>query len=91
MTTNQPLTFGEFIRRKREAAGVTQDACARAIGWGSRASYHKIETGKLKWKLEDFITVARVIGEEPGKLLSEYLQEADDNPAGPSGKKGDER
>jgi transcriptional regulator with XRE-family HTH domain len=77
MPANQPLTFGEFIRQKREAARVTQETCARAIGWNSRASYHKIETGKLEWKLDAFIKVARAIGEEPGKLLSEYLQEAE--------------
>lgn len=66
--------FGEFIRRKREAAGITQEECAKALGWHSRASYHKIETGKLEWKLRDFIIIAQLLGREPGALLSEWIR-----------------
>lgn len=74
MTETKNNKFGEFIRQKREAAGVTQERCAQALGWHSRASYHKIEAGKLKWKLEDFMVIARLIGWEPGELLSEWTR-----------------
>ena len=53
------MNFGEFARRKREQAGLSQDEVARALGYEHRAAIHKLENGRYEWKLSSVIRPAQ--------------------------------
>jgi transcriptional regulator with XRE-family HTH domain len=71
MQQEKDLKIGHFIRLKRQQANLTQEQCATALGFEHRSTYNRLESGKLKWKLESFVKMAELLGREPGELLTE--------------------
>lgn len=66
------MTFAQFARYKRIEANLSQDTVSQALGFSHRAQIHKLETGKLEWKLESVIRFAELLGMRTSELLREY-------------------
>ena len=66
------MTFGQFIRHQRLDRGLSQQALAAACGFSQRANVSKLEAGKLEWKLEQVIVVARLFEMSASQLLAEF-------------------
>jgi len=69
------LTIGQLIRRYRLAKGLSQEQCATYLGFTHRSNYYKLESGKLEWKLRDFIKLAELLEEAPEQLIKEWRQQ----------------
>jgi len=61
-----------MLRQLRESKGRSQADVARSVGI-SPAHLARLETGQRGLYLEDFITIAEVLGEKPGNLLPNDL------------------
>jgi transcriptional regulator with XRE-family HTH domain len=72
MPFGEKMTFGEFVRQKRLEAGLSQDEVARALGYKHRSNIHRLETGKLEWKLTAIIKLAALFGMSAVELLAEF-------------------
>ena len=68
------MTFGEFARRKRIEAGISQQVCAEAIGLKSRSAFHKLEDGERLWKLRQLTRFAELLDMRGSELLAEFEQ-----------------
>ena len=66
------VTLGEFIRRAREAAGITREELAAAVGWAHPNSVRHVETGHTDVSREKLAEVLQAIGvprDEWGSVL----------------------
>jgi transcriptional regulator with XRE-family HTH domain len=54
--------FGRRVKHLREASGLSQDALATAIGYGSRSSIANIESGRQEPPLSIALTLADFFG-----------------------------
>lgn len=61
MVASDPKAFGEILRRKRKALGVTQRDLAMASGTGLRLIID-LEKGKPTCQLGKALAVARTLG-----------------------------
>ena len=64
--------YGRLLRQLRESKARSQADVARSVGI-SPAHLARLETGQRGLYLEDFITIAAVLGEKPGNLLPNDL------------------
>lgn len=62
-------SYGTYIRKLRDQAGLTAAAVAEKLGW-SRSKMSMIETGTRNLSLEDAEAVAGVLGVEVGDLVA---------------------
>lgn len=66
------ISFGHFIRSKRRALGIPQQALADACNFTHRGQISKLESGLLEWKLSQVTAIAPLFGMTAGGLLSEW-------------------
>lgn len=64
--------FGQFARHKREQAGLTLDTVAEALDYQHRSNVHRLETGRLEWKLASVVKLAELLGMSASDLLAEW-------------------
>lgn len=67
--------FGRTLRRKRTAAGLTQEALASASGL-HRTFISMLERGVRNPSLEVIFKLAAALGQSPGSLVDEVAREA---------------
>jgi DNA-binding XRE family transcriptional regulator len=65
--------MGGIAKALRITANLSQDTCAKALGFKHRSSYHRLETGTLDWTLEHIHAFAGLIGMTPGDMLEFYM------------------
>ena len=63
------MTIGEKIKQAREAKGMTQEELAHALGYRSRTSVNKIETGERDVPRRQIKKIAQILGVPPVSLL----------------------
>lgn len=71
------MTFKQFARLKRTEAGLSQQACALALGMSDRAAFLKLESDhyyNYGWSLKNLLDFARLLGKNASELLAEYEQ-----------------
>lgn len=66
------MTFGQFIRAKRQRAKLSQQHLATACGFAHRSNILRLENGILEWKLKEVVSVAGLFGLSASELLSEF-------------------
>lgn len=66
------MTFSEFTKQKRVRIGFSQNQVAQVLGFAHRSNVHRLETGKLEWKLRDMLKLANMFGVTPSDLLKEF-------------------
>lgn len=66
------ITFGQFIKLKRETLGVSQQTLTDACGLNHRSEISRLEAGKFEWKLNQVVAIAGVFGTTASKLLAEW-------------------
>lgn len=66
------MTFGQFARQLREQRGTSQDTVAQALGYEHRSNIHRLETGKLEWKLSSVVALAQLFNMSTSELLREF-------------------
>lgn len=52
----------QTLKARRADLRMTQDELAQACGFAHKSSIHKLEQGKLEWKLRDAVKAARAMG-----------------------------
>lgn len=62
-------TFGDNIKRFREAKGMSQDELAKKVGYSSRSTISCIESGKRDCTQKQILALANALGVSPGELL----------------------
>jgi transcriptional regulator with XRE-family HTH domain len=68
--------FGRRIKHLRQASGVSQDALATALGYGSRGSVANIESGRQEPPLSMALALADFFGVRLADLTNEEPVEA---------------
>ena len=63
------MTIGEKVKQAREAKGMTQEELAHALGYKSRTSVNKIETGERDVPHKQIKKIAQILGIPPISLL----------------------
>lgn len=63
---------GRILRQLRESKGRSQADVARSAGI-SPAQLARLESNQRRLYVDDFVRIARVLGEEPGNLLPNEL------------------
>lgn len=63
------MEFGDKIKYYRELNGMTQEELAKRLGYTSRSSIAKIETGNSDLPLSKVVAFARVFNVAPNDLL----------------------
>lgn len=63
------MGIGNRIKQCREALNITQDELALRLGYTSRSSIAKIETGKNDMPISKLVAFARALNVPPGYLL----------------------
>lgn len=63
------MTIGEKVKQAREAKGMTQEELAHALGYKSRTSVNKIETGERDVPRRQIKKIAQILGVPPVSLL----------------------
>lgn len=74
------MTVGEKVKMLREALNMTQEELAKAVGYKTRSSITKIETGESDPTQKKLMRLADVLGVSPAELLGD----SDDRPAAPA-------
>jgi transcriptional regulator with XRE-family HTH domain len=68
MTTTEPETFGQRLRRLREARGLRKTVLARHVGL-TEAAIRQLESGRTSdARLADGVRIAAVLGVDPRYL-----------------------
>lgn len=62
-------TFGDNVKRLREAKGLSQDELAKMSGYTSRSTISCIESGKRDCTQKQILALANALGVTPGELL----------------------
>lgn len=73
------MTIGEKVKQAREAKGMTQEELAHALGYKSRSSVNKIETGDRDVPRNQIKKIAQILGVPPISLLG-FEDENDEQP-----------
>lgn len=68
------MTFGQFIRNKRERSGCSLGYAAHRVGL-SPHTIEMIEEGEAKLRLETAIKLSRVIGFSLDEMANECLED----------------
>ncbi len=63
--------LSQKIKARRQALGMSQDELAKRLGYHSRSSVNKIESGKNNISLSKMQELARALETTPAELLSE--------------------
>lgn len=71
------MGIGDRIKQCREALNITQDDLALRLGYTSRSSIAKIETGKNDMPISKLVAFAKALNVPPGYLLG-----SNDKPVG---------
>lgn len=66
------MTFGQFIKSKRELLGFSQQQLTDACGFAHRSEISRLEADKLEWKLNQIQAIAQLFGMTTGELMAEY-------------------
>ena len=69
-------TFGDNIKRFREAKGMSQDELAKKAGYTSRSTISCIESGKRDCTQKQILALANALGVSPGELLEDNEKSA---------------
>ena len=54
--------IGQAIRQAREAAGLSQQQLAEAVGYRGKSSIAHIEAGRKRLYADDLLKIARALG-----------------------------
>lgn len=78
------MGIGENIRRERERVGLTQDELAQRLGYKTRSSIAKIESGANDIPQSKIVSIANALGVTPAYLMgwediSERYEESEEN------------
>lgn len=65
------MTVGEKIKMLREAQNMTQEELAMSVGYKTRSSIAKIETGENDPTQKNLMRIAEVLGVSPGELIDD--------------------
>lgn len=68
------MTINQFLRKKRQGLGISQDTVSQALGYAHRSEVHRLETGKLEWRLKHLFVLADLFGVKASELVAEYEQ-----------------
>ena len=71
------MTVGEKVKMLREAQNMTQEELARAVGYKTRSSITKIETGEADPTQKKLMKLAAALGVSPAELLGDSESEGD--------------
>lgn len=63
------MTFGEIIYKVRTDKGMTQDELAHAVGYKSRSSIAKIESGERDASQSMIAALAKALDTSPSALM----------------------
>lgn len=66
------MTFGQFIRNKRQSMALTQSDLASHLGYNSVAMVSMLETGERYWSLDHVIKIAELFDIEAWELVREW-------------------
>ena len=66
------MTINQFLRTKRQELGISQDTVSQALGYAHRSEVHRLETGKLEFRLRHLFILAELFGMKASELLAEY-------------------
>lgn len=67
------MTCGETIRQLREKKGISQSDLAKAVGYKTRSSIAKIETGDSDPSQKMLVKIANVLEVSPGELIRDNV------------------
>jgi len=67
------MTCGETIRQLREKKGMSQSDLAKAVGYKTRSSIAKIETGDSDPSQKMLVKIANVLEVSPGELIHDTI------------------
>lgn len=84
------MTIGEKIKQARIEKGMTQEELGEKLGYKSRSSINKIETGERDIPRSQLKRIANILGVSPISLLGledETVSEAEKTPFVPEGTK----
>ena len=73
------MTIGEIIKKLRIEAGYTQDELAKLIGYKSRATINKIETGEREATQSMVVKFAQVFNTTPSVIMGWEEREPQDD------------
>lgn len=62
------IILGEWLREKREKAGITQEEIAQRLGV-SKQSIHYYEKGTNMMTAKAFVTYCRIVGADPNDAV----------------------
>jgi len=71
------MTVGEKVKMLREAQNMTQEELAKAVGYKTRSSITKIETGEADPTQKKLMKLAAALGVSPAELLGDSESEGD--------------
>lgn len=80
------MTIGEKIKQARIEKGMTQEELGKKLGYKSRTSINKIETGERDIPRSQLKRIANILGVSPISLLGledETVSEAEKTPSVP--------
>ena len=66
------MTFGQFIKQKRQQSKFSQQRLADACGFAHRSAILRLEQDRLEWKLKEVVSIAELFGLSASELLSEF-------------------
>lgn len=72
--------FGQRVRAARVAAGLTQLELARAMGYSTRSTISRIESGDNQIPMDRLAALSRALGVTPAYLLGQDAAPAREEP-----------
>jgi len=66
------MTFGQFIKQKRQHNKLSQQSLATACGFAHRSAILRLEQDRLEWKLKEVMSIAELFGLSASELLAEF-------------------
>lgn len=66
------MTIGEKIKQAREKKGLSQTELAEKLGYKSRSSVNKIETGGRDIPRSQIVKIAKILDIPPSSLVNIY-------------------
>lgn len=66
------MEINEYLRNKRQELGISQDKISQALGYAHRSEVHKLETGKLEWRLKHIFIIAKLFRISASDLIAEF-------------------
>ncbi len=77
MNEDRLIKLGRYIRRLREAEGLSQEELAKKAGFAGRAAISAIEKGKNNISVDRLPDLARSLHTTPGKLMDVLVEQTD--------------